>query len=380
MTLAVFRLMKTQLARSIASAALRDGKIDNSSSLADAASITDVTNLTDAQSRAISKIVPTQWNRLGAEPSTRVRRHDVNDVSERQQVVLELWEAAESIKRELAKPKQNSIRIGAAKAWKDLTKTLFEFIARNHPTLAALDRAEIYEEWDDISVSRTEVDTVLEPLVMETVEKMNFLIDHKLNRNEQIDRIYIVGNGSRYPLIRECITEHMKVQFVEEKTRQEDIQTKLAVAKGACISAWLARNNELVQWDADKDLMHRIPYDVVLGGLGGGQPEDLYQEGEDCRNLPPMQIPVRPPIDDKQPAPQVMMLFRRWPGDISISKFMEFRFDRPLTGPVTVWFEPDEQTFFMRDEGVSAYGAGRTVRGREVIEADYVQHVQSGLI
>ena len=122
--------------------------------------------------------------------------------------------------------------------------------------------------------------------------------------------------------------------------------------------------------------MTRLPHDVVLGGLGGGDPEVLYQEGQSYLDLTTQEIPVQA-VAEGQEAPNSITLYRRWPGDTEITKFMQFYFDRSLVGPVAVSFNVDKQVFEMKDRGAAA---PRAVQGLEVIEADYVPHVQSGLI
>jgi hypothetical protein len=70
-----------------------------------------------------------------------------------------------------------------------------------------------------------------------------------------------------------------------------------------------------------------------------------------------------------------MQLYRRWPGETSISPFVTFEFPAPLVGPFRISFVKEEHAFYMKDLGTSA-----KVRGIEAIEADYVPPWQSGMI
>ena len=375
MTRVVYRLLKIKIAHAVVGAARELGLTLPQGPL-DRETVQNVTDISADLLQWASRIISTEWMHSGPAPGSRVPL-PVDNMHDQQQLVLELWETAEALKRELAKPAAESIQLSKVAAWQGTQPTFFDFISQLHPGLNQIERAAIYEQWESITISRAEVDAALEPTVRETVEKMNYLIHHKLEPPEQVGQIYIVGNGSRYPLIRECITKYLKVQFAKDKTKQEDIQTKLAVAKGACINGWLAQDRTLIEWRADHELMHKLPYDVVLGGLGGGTPEIIYQEGDDCLKLVTKKIAVHDATMGNEVANNIT-LYRRWPGDERISKFMEFQFPRALVGPaVAVWFEPEEQMFYMRDEGAAM---GGRVSGREVIEADYVPHVQSGLI
>ena len=391
-TLAVYWLLKMKLADKTVALAINEGVRFEPSPLKKEEA-DGIKSIDENRQRWASKIIPTTWARRGTEPGTTIRQ-EVEDIATQEGIVLALWQLAELIKRELSKTDEENpgeLKLSqrnseAGIRWSGFALEFYDFILKSHPasgapgepSFADLDRDELTEYWESVSISRAEVDRLIENDVMDTVQKMNHLVDHKLGRDAEINQIYVVGNASRYPMIKEMITKHVKVQFADEKTTQEDADSKLAVAKGACIRAWLSEKNELVEWSADEDLMTRLPHDVVLGGLGGGDPEVLFREGQSYLDLDhtTKDISVQQ-MPEGQEAPTSITLYRRWPGDTQITKFMQFHFPRPLVGPVAVSFNIDKQLFEMQDNGAAA---PQVVQGVEVIEADYIPHVQSGLI
>ena len=384
-TLAVYWLLKLKLADKTVAVAVHEG-VRFEPSLLKKEEAREIQSIDERRQDWASKVIPTPWARPGTEPGTTVREA-IADIGTQEGIVLALWQIAELIKRELAKRDVTEVKLNQSEPgirWSGFALEFHDFLKQCHPatggpgepSFADLDRDELTECWESITISRSEVNNLIHKDVMDTVKKMNHLIEHKLGKDAEISQIYVVGNASRYPLVKQMITENVKVQFAEEKTTQEDADSKLAVAKGACIRAWLSEHNQLVEWSSDEDLMTRLPHDVVLGGLGGGDPEVLYQEGQSYLDLTTQEIPVQVVTDGRE-TPKSITLYRRWPRESDITKFMQFAFDRPLVGPVAVSFNVDKQIFEMQDNGAAA---PRAVQGVEVIEADYVPHVQSGLI
>ena len=71
--------------------------------------------------------------------------------------------------------------------WLGFALEFYDFILKSHPasgapgepSFADLDRDELTEYWESVSISRAEVDRLIEKDVMDTVQKMNHLVDHK---------------------------------------------------------------------------------------------------------------------------------------------------------------------------------------------------------
>ena len=387
-TLAIYRLLKIKLAHEVQKSFVEDAQmLTNLPGPPTGVDLANIDDLLPEQEEELNRFasawIPTQWNL------------SEGDVYGCEGIVFDLWRVAELIKYELAKGKGGLVRLGLPEddeeqvrsdhqsRWLGLSRELIAHLKKTHADrLSAggvnvvVDWDRLTEDWDNIEIRKQELDGLIQSTVLDTVNKMNHLIDSKLGDKGEIGRVYVIGNGSRYPLVREMITKHVKVQFAEEKIQQEDIDTKRAVAKGACISAWLAENNVLVEWFADRELMKKLPHDITLGGLGGGMPEVLYDAGTPCDEMLTQKIPVNNLIRDNDALTSVT-LYRRWPGDQEISKFLLFDFDRQLAGPtISLWFDTEEQKFFMQDDG----GRNSKVEGKEVIEADYLPHVQSGRI
>jgi len=386
-TLAIYRLLKIKLAHEVQKSFVEDAQmLTNLPGPPPGVDLANIDGLAPEQEdtlmRFASAWIPTMWDLAEG------------DVKGCEGIVFALWRVAELIKYELAKGEEELVRLGLPEddeeqgrldhqsRWLGLSRELVTHLKKTHANRlstggvnVAVDWDRLTEDWDNIEIRKQELDRMIQSTVLDTVHKMNHLIDSKCDKGE-IGRVYVIGNGSRYPLVREMITKHVKVQFAEEKIQQEDMDTKRAVAKGACISAWLAEDMMLVEWFADRELMKKLPHDITLGGLGGGVPEILYDAGTPCDEMLTQTIPVNKIILDNDGSTSVT-LYRRWPGDKEISKFLLFDFADRLDGPtISLWFDAEEQKFFMRDDG----RPNRKVEGKEVIEADYLPHVQSGRI
>jgi len=386
-TLAIYRLLKIKLAHEVQKSFVEDAQmLTNLPGPPPGVDLANIDGLAPEQEdtlmRFASAWIPTEWDLAEG------------DVKGCEGIVFDLWRVAELIKYELAKGEEELVRLGLPEddeeqgrldhqsRWLGLSRELVTHLKKTHANRlstggvnVAVDWDRLTEDWDNIEIRKQELDRMIQSTVLDTVHKMNHLIDSKCDKGE-IGRVYVIGNGSRYPLVREMITKHVKVQFAEEKIQQEDMDTKRAVAKGACISAWLAEDMMLVEWFADRELMKKLPHDITLGGLGGGVPEILYDAGTPCDEMLTQTIPVNEIILDNDGSTSVT-LYRRWPGDKEISKFLLFDFADRLDGPtISLWFDAEEQKFFMRDDG----RPNRKVEGKEVIEADYLPHVQSGRI
>jgi hypothetical protein len=259
MTLCLFSLLKEQLGQ-IIGGIVEQGDPAN-----------DPSAPHDAQRAA--RGVPTEWMQPGPSPGTRVPREDVDDVAARRSLVNTLWNFAEDCKRRLSTKGATEVALeaitgGATNLLAELFSVRPDLVGLKDELIAAISAAK---------VTRQELDQRVEPLLNETIERMNHLIEHKLDPGQRLARVYVIGNGSRYPLIRERVAQRLHVPYPERIIVHEDGETKLAVAKGACINAWLGKRNELVVWEADRDLIFKLPFDVVTSGLGPGIPEEIYR-------------------------------------------------------------------------------------------------------
>jgi hypothetical protein len=184
----------------------------------------------------------------------------------------------------------------------------------------------------------------IEALIQEdldaTITCANNLIESKLGREAvgvereavgDVHAVYLVGNASRFPLIRKRITNEesgLRVRFLAERIRDlsnglADEDLKGCVAKGAAIAT---RCNEVgvnVVWD--KQLMNKLPYDVVYDERAAGASLSLlFEQGENRDDLQPADIEILGSLGSR------LFVKRRWPGEPEGEPYISFAFDRPM--------------------------------------------------
>ena len=195
-----------------------------------------------ANQAAIDKAVPTTFD-LGQQQN--------DDAQQRRLTTLFLWRLAESLK----------VRLSAAGVRDVKPDGQLDAVAEDDLLREVTDRAGLPDgmEASDvaavISLTRPEVDVLIDPEIDKTIEYSNDLIrscmDSLMAEWErtgrepplevpEVDRVYVVGNASRYPRIRERLLDSengLNVRFVEERladVRSEDL--KNSVAKGAVVA------------------------------------------------------------------------------------------------------------------------------------------------
>ena len=128
------------------------------------------------------------------------------------------------------------------------------------------------------TLHRWEVDTLLDgPAkcdgrtltgpVTRSIDKCNRLIQELLRERkaadglpeEEVHWVVVSGNASRYPLIRERMTQQLQVEDLGERLTLDEANLKHAVAKGAADAAVLLRPVTVGQIAAVADAKERMP-------------------------------------------------------------------------------------------------------------------------
>lgn len=396
-TLAAYRVIKAKLAELIASEGGRQDRNEIRHAIPDKSE--QWPEYLKRHLEAIDSVVPTTWptETPGVRNASTLTQ---KEISIRQSAVFALWEMAENLKIQLAtsptKSEEPDVEANAvpgvmlksqrmAALWSKWVATFMlgskkDWVAKiwdpskKDDTAANKTKQTVFNAAEEISVSRAEIDAQVLPQIVESVEKMNRLLADRLPSDCEVERVYLVGNASRYPLIEQTIRERLNVRFLDSplRLRKCDSQAKLAVAKGACLRERLRDDHLQLRLISDRDIVKKLPYDVLVSGPGIPH-YALYQEGDVTDQLPERALPVPEPAPNEE-APTYMRLFRRWPGETDVSSYLYFDFGEPLKGPLKVRFYKPDQSFEMKDR------SGDWVRGVEEIEADYVPYVQSGTI
>lgn len=235
-----------------------------------------------------------------------------------------------------------------------------------HPlvrSLAAVHRmaaGEIAAHLSRVELGRSELDGLVREPLEASVDRANRLIVSR-SPDGDVDRVYLVGNSSRYPAVRETIARRLKVAFPDERIDwSPGPDLKMAVSKGAAMALGLAARLSGVRVEFDGGYMNRLPFDVGYADYTIGAVRVLFREWERYDELEPELIPV--PTSAGRPEVRMVTLARRWPGEQNFAPYLTFQFPRAVRGPVRVWFAAGMSApnqFVMRDEmtGFEVVGA-----------------------
>ena len=87
---------------------------------------------------------------------------------------------------------------------------------------------------------------MISPYINETIDLVDSVLREKSIKEDNIDKVLLVGGSTRIPLVRECLTK----KFGEKKIAAE-IDPMLCVATGAAIkSSWLLDKWECLNHEA----------------------------------------------------------------------------------------------------------------------------------
>lgn len=220
-------------------------------------------------------------------------------------------------------------------------------------------------------VLRRIVDLLIKPEVDATLNAANALIgelDKRLSSMVYngsvapsfVHHVYIVGRAAHYPYIRERLENDLRVPFLS-KIPQPPIPDDLAeralkvselgvfhprlvfdtknlkgaVVRGAVLMRMAENLFQRMHVVYDEQLSERLPFSIGLDSNVAG-PETFFHEHERYSQLPPvtMNAPQVPPDSPRQS----VVLHRRYPGTEVWEPFLEFVFDPPVEGLITISF------------------------------------------
>lgn len=330
---------------------------------------------------AIDRAVPTKYD---------LRQMQNDDAQRRRRTALDLWRLAEMVKLRLPARGSQAVEPGEGAEFALLT-AVCERVGRppdmEEPDVAAA-----------LAVSRREIDALVDPEIDRTIAYANDLIRHgmeQLAANQamtggdppleipEVDRVYIVGNASKYPRIRERLLdpEHgLHVRFLDERlaeVRPDDF--KNSVAKGAIVALRMARMDTSVRVSWDEDFMNRLPFDLVsesFARAGGGA---LFARGELYSARLHACGEIAPDPRTGRPTTQQVRIGRRWPGETVPEPCMIFQFAEPIAGRFVLRYDEDRRNFVMHPGSKGAEDE-LLVEAEPFEAAPYLAPPQSGRI
>ena len=343
-TLQVFRLLKAKLAvlkRQVPEFPKGAGKI---------------ADFLQSNRVAIDKAIPTTFD-LGQLQNA--------DAQRRRKTTLDLWRLAESLKLRLSATGVREVRPDGFHDECSEIDLLTQVTSR-------IELPEGHEPSDVaalISVTRQEVDALVDPEIDATIGYANALIrsgmeslaeEWKRSGREppleilEVDRVYVVGNASRYPRIRERLLDPEKglhVRYLEERlanVRPEDL--KNSVAKGAIVALRMRETDMAVRVSWDTEFMRKLPFDMVGESLAQAGDRVLFRRGELYSKQLQAWREIAPDARSGQPTTQKIRLDRRWPGEAAANPYLLFQFEEPIVGRFVIRYDEDREAFVMHPD------------------------------
>jgi hypothetical protein len=275
----------------------------------------------------------------------------------REEITLRMWSWAEEVKKRLSLGQPLS---DLPAIHEKLAEELCAAVSLSHRS------PDIRELISQITVTREEIDSLVVDPIRRSVELCAKLAEAKLkHRLGQVDDVFVVGNGSLYPLIGDLLRKRFLgnpdqgVGFraslfgLEGSFASEDL--KNCVAKGAVIALALREAALGLTLEFDTDLCRRLPFSIGWHNAATNTCVPLYSEGERYEDLQPKVIDV--PRDAAGQRPKWIRLMQRWPG-AEYSPFLLFSFPDGVEGPVTITFDGEREQFVavVEETGQQAVG------------------------
>jgi len=369
----VFRLLKTKLA----AAKRRIPEVPKN--------VGQLAAFLDQHHAAVDAAVPTTFD---------LRQQQNDDAKRRRQTTLFLWRLAESMKKRLSAKGVRDVTPGHS----DDDTSELSLLTQVVDLVGLPDGAEPTDIADLLKVSRQEVDTLIDPEIDRTIDYANDLIRDGMEAMAarwkatnpvapleipEVDRVYVVGNASRYPRIRDRLLdpEHgLRVRYLEERlavVRSEDF--KNSVAKGAVVALRLRDMSAGGQISWDDEFMHKLPFDLVSETLSHAGDNVLFQRGDRYSKSMRAWRDIPPDARTGQPTTQRIRLDRRWPGETTAEPCMIFQFDEPIAGRFVIRYDEDRQVFVMHPDRKGGEDE-LLVAAEPFDQAAYLAPPQSGLI
>jgi hypothetical protein len=254
------------------------------------------------------------------------------------------------------------------------------------------------ENWGvNFEVSRKELDALIDPQIDRTIEYANDLIRTCMAEQAsaqygadavpleipEVHWVYLVGNASRYPRIKERMLDPQRglaVRFLKERLAEvPPADFKNSVAKGAAVAMRFLRQamGTSVSWD--EDLIRKLPFDIVHATLGAAGDRVLFRAGDVYSSQMRETIDVRVNPGTTRATTQEIVLSRKWPGETRAEKYLVFKFPEPIQGRYVIEYdEEDEHAFIAYPDREG--GRDERVIADPVDPAPYIAPPQSGKI
>jgi hypothetical protein len=295
----------------------------------------------EANKAVIDRLIPTTYD---------VRQIQNQAAIARRNTTLALWQVAERLKVRLSEPNTQAVTPGSEE--QHLLNKVWQAM---HPETPRFPE----ESMAELRIQRRELDALIDPEIIRTIEYANDLIATCLEGEAggptgqlevpEVHWVYLVGNASRYPRIREMLLDSqrgLRVRFLNERlARVHSEDFKNSVAKGAIVAMKMQTMamGMTVSWD--QQLMRRLPFDIVHVTLGKAGDRVLYQRGELYSDLLPRTIEIKPDPATGRASVRQLVLHRRWPGEKTAVPHVIFNFaDGPVMGQYLVTYDSDDES------------------------------------
>lgn len=135
-------------------------------------------------------------------------------------------------------------------------------------------RMTLDEHTIDRTITRAEFDEAIAPLVAQTLQAVDFVLDDAELDPEDVDDVVLVGGSTRVPLVRARLTEHF------DKPPHAELDPDTVVALGAAVQASILAG----EGDGSTVLLDVTPLSLGIETYGGGCSKLIW------RNSP---VPIR---------------------------------------------------------------------------------------
>lgn len=364
-TVAIFLLLKAKVAHRIAALTNRTLKSLPAVRTADAESSKQLRSLLTDEGflGECDRLVPTDFDPLTVGTESNRRRG----------LTMALWWFAEAEKRRIATKQP----VDAPAPIEKIQSFLSEF----HP---AIPESELRRAITEVRVTREEVDSIVYPGVWKSIRVAEALLNSKLHaRNGIVDDVFLIGNGSRYPLLKELLEKHLLGQSQDQLNgpqrnwarnfELDENDIKHAVAKGAALALAMKESALGIRLEFDDRLSERLPFSIGWFNAATRSHVVLFEEGEEYVALQPKTIQVQPQKDGTKL--QWIRLEHQWPG-APYEPFLLFQFSQGVEGNVTVYYDPERQQFLADCEETGERAVGR----REIDPGVYLAPPQRGKV
>ena len=297
------------------------------------------------------------------------------DHNARQWLTLALWEWAEEIKKQLAKNEP----IGNLRACHE---DVFQCLQRVPSTRARPIPDQLLDQLRHLPITRAEVDALIQPHVNRSVSCCATLLHSKLpDREGHVEDIFLIGNGSLYPLIREKLSESIlgvrrddiALSLLDEGQTFRISDLKTAVAKGAALALAMTQGALGITLEFDSELSRRLPYSIAWFDAATNASVTLYAEGTKYEDLSPKEFTISSHSHGQ--ALRTLRLMHCWPGG-KYENFLLFNFSQDIVGKVILEYDLQSEQFVAYSEQTGE----RVVGYREIDPGVYQSPPQRGKI